>query len=217
MNIIEILILALALSMDAFAVSIVLGLKMKKTTLKRVLIVALYFGLFQAVMPLIGYFIASLFADAVQAAAHWIAFALLLILGAKMIFGVIREKIKAENEAKEKNKKVMSGEEERETETEECARTKEDIRLTPKKMIPYAVATSIDALAIGVSFAVLYVNIFSAVAIIGAITFCLCLLAVKLGSILGERVKSKAEIVGGVVLILLAVNVVLGHFGLLPF
>ena len=221
MNIVEVLILALALSMDAFAVSIVLGLKMKKATLKRAIIVALYFGLFQAGMPLIGFLIASFFASAVQAVAHWIAFALLLALGIKMLLGVICEKIKCNKEIKDiegiaQDGTTIESELVNNIELEQCTSFKE-ISLKPKKMIPYAIATSIDALAVGVSFAVLSVNIFSSITIIGATTFVLSLLAVKLGGIMGEKIKSKAEIIGGIILILLAVNIVLGHFGLSLF
>jgi len=211
MNIIQILILAFALSMDAFAVSVVLGLGMEKATFKRALIVALYFGLFQAAMPLIGFLIASLFANAVQAIAHWIAFALLLTLGAKMLLGVLLEKKKAQKEqaaAHCKNDKQISV---------DAKEFSGGVSLKPKTMIPYAIATSIDALAVGVSFAVLAVNIFYSVAIIGVITLGMCLLAVKIGSKLGKRVKSKAEIIGGVILIALAFTEVLSYFGLLPF
>jgi len=214
MNYFEITIIALALSTDALAVSIVLGLGMERATFKKALIVALYFGLFQALMPLIGFFVATLFASTVQAVAHWIAFGLLLALGAKMLFGVIIEK---RNSTKQKKERIKTQKSEENIMLIGEGHCKKQTSLRPVKMIPYALATSVDALAVGVSFALLYVNIFSAVAIIGAITFVLSVLAVKLGSLLGLRIKSKAEIIGGIILILLAANILLGHFGLLPF
>lgn len=185
MSFLELGILAFALSMDAFAVAICLGLGMQKATFKRALIIGLYFGIFQALMPLIGYFVASLFAEKIQKFDHWIAFALLLFLGLKMIFGCFKKE-------KEENK---------------------EISLTPPKMIPYAIATSIDALAVGVSLAFLDVGIWPAVLLIGVVTFALSMVAVKLGSFFGLKFKTKAEFIGGIVLVLIGIKILLEHCG----
>jgi len=177
--------LAVGLSMDAFAVSVCLGLSEKKTTLHRALIVGMYFGTFQAVMPLIGYAVAYNFADMIIAFDHWIAFGLLLFLGIKMIVGSFK------NEAP----------------------TEKSTSLSPKHMLPLAVATSIDALAVGVSFAFLQVNIVPAVLFIGITTFILSAIGVKIGSIFGAKFKSKAELLGGIILILIGLNILLEHLG----
>ena len=185
MGLTEIFFLAAALSMDAFAVAICVGLSAKKFLLKNAVIVGLYFGIFQAVMPLIGYLIASQLTGRILQYDHWIAFALLSFLGGKMILGSFKE-----GEGIEDN-----------------------ISLSPVKMIPFAVATSIDALAVGVSFAFLQVNVITAVLLIGIITFILSAAGVKLGSLFGTKFKSKAEFCGGIVLILIGCNILRVHFG----
>jgi len=181
--------LAIGLSMDAFAVAICIGLSSVKVTLKRALVVGLYFGIFQAVMPLIGYLVASQFADMILAFDHWIAFGLLSFLGGKMIFGSFKKEKVPEKET----------------------------TLSPKQMLPLAVATSIDALAVGVSFAFLQVNIVPAVLFIGITTFVLSAAGVKIGSLFGVRFKSKAELAGGIILVLIGVNILLEHLGLLMY
>jgi len=175
--------------MDAFAVSVCLGLSVKKVTIKRLLVAGLYFGIFQAVMPLIGYIVASGFADMIITFDHFIAFGLLLFLGGKMIFGSFKK-----DEATEK-----------------------DASLSPKHMLPLAIATSIDALAVGVSFAFLQVNIIPAVLFIGITTFILSAAGVKIGSIFGAKFKSKAELLGGIILILIGTNILLEHLGVFPW
>ncbi|MCL2628529.1 MAG: manganese efflux pump MntP family protein [Oscillospiraceae bacterium] len=185
MNLFVLIALAVGLSMDAFAVSICLGLSTAKTTLRKALIAGLYFGVFQAVMPLIGFFVASRFADIIIAYDHWIAFALLSFLGGKMIFGSLSSEEQAEKENS----------------------------LRPKQMLPLAIATSIDALAVGVSFAFLHVDIVLAVLLIGITTFLVSMAGVKIGSVFGTRFKSKAELVGGVILVLTGVNILLDHLG----
>ena len=179
--------LAIGLSMDAFAVAICLGLSGVRTTFKRAAVVGLYFGVFQAVMPLIGFAVANLFANMIVAFDHWIAFGLLSFLGGKMILGSYK----------------------RETHTET------DVSLSPKHMFPLAVATSIDALAVGVSFAFLQVDIISAVLFIGITTFILSAAGMKIGSIFGARFKSKAELAGGIILVLIGVNILLEHLGII--
>jgi len=187
-SIIEIFLIALALSMDAFAIAVCLGLK-HKAGAKNMLIVGLYFGIFQAVMPLIGYYAATLFADSIQSYDHWIAFALLTFLGARMIVGSFKDGDEAAN-AESLNYKVM---------------------------LPLAVATSIDALAIGISLAVIHVDIFSAVVIIGIVTFLMTMIGVKVGSLFGPKIGPKAELVGGVILILIGVKILLEHLDVIGF
>jgi len=175
--------LAVGLSMDAFAVAICTGLSRQKVTLKKALIVGIYFGAFQAGMPLIGFSVARLFADMIIAFDHWIAFALLCFLGGKMILGSFK---KAEP-------------------------SEEETSLGPKHMLPLAIATSIDALAVGVSFAFLHVNVILAVLVIGITTFVLSVAGVKIGNIFGMRFKSKAELAGGIILVLIGLNILIEH------
>jgi len=179
--------LAVGLSMDAFAVSICKGLSMAKATLKKALIVGLYFGAFQAGMPLIGYAISNQFAEKIIAFDHWIAFGLLSFLGGKMILGSFKKEEHSKNE----------------------------VPLGPRQMLPLAIATSIDALAVGVSFAFLQVNIIPAVLLIGITTFVLSAAGVKIGSIFGAKFKSKAELAGGIILILIGLNILLEHLGVM--
>ena len=194
MDFLTILLTAVALSMDAFAVSVCKGLSLKKVCLKSAGIVGLWFGGFQALMPLIGYFLGVQFRSIVDAYTHWIAFALLAIIGINMI------------------REALSEEEEQEA---ACACG----ALSAKAMLPMAIATSIDALAVGVSFAMGEagegMNIFAAVAMIGVITCLLSMIGVKMGSIFGAKYEKKAEILGGVILILLGVKILLEHFGVL--
>lgn len=191
MDFLTILLTAVALSMDAFAVSVCKGLSLKKVCLKGAGIVGLWFGGFQALMPLIGYFVGVQFRSIVDAYTHWIAFALLAMIGVNMIREALCEK----------------------EEEEVCA------ALSVKAMLPMAIATSIDALAVGVSFAMGEagegMNIFAAVAMIGVITCLLSMIGVKMGSIFGAKYEKKAEILGGVILILLGVKILLEHFGVL--
>ena len=183
MNLIELLLIAIGLSMDAFAVAVCAGLTMKKAGLKKMLTVGLYFGVFQAVMPLIGYLTASLFADQIINYDHWIAFILLCFLGGKMIF----ESFKKEEDQKG------------------------EASLNPAQMLPLALATSIDALAVGVSFAFLRVDIIPAVLFIGTATFVISMLGVKIGNVFGIKFKSKAEIFGGVILIFIGFKILFEH------
>ena len=176
---------AVGLSMDAFAVAICKGLSVKKITLKHGIIVGLYFGGFQAGMPLIGYFLGSSFAKYIENFDHWISFALLGIIG----FNMIRE-------SREEEEELNSS-------------------FGFKAMFPMAVATSIDALAVGVSFAIMKVQIVWAVLFIGVITFTLSAIGVKLGNRFGAKYKSKAELFGGIVLILLGTKILVEHLGVL--
>ena len=190
MGIGELLLLAVGLSMDAFAVSVCKGLAMKKATLKAQVTCGVWFGGFQGLMPLIGFFLGSLFADAIQSIDHWIAFGLLAIIG----FNMLREAFSKECDCC-------------------CA---EDADLSVKTMFIMAVATSIDALAVGISLAMAgCANIFFAVALIGVVTFLLSGLGVRIGNIFGSRFEKKAEASGGVILILLGLKILLEHLGYL--
>ncbi len=186
MNLISLFIIAVGLSMDAFAVAICKGLAMQKITIKKALIVGLWFGFFQALMPALGYLLGSQFDTYITSIDHWIAFVLLSIIGGNMI------------------KEALSKE-------EECANDS----LAFKEMIILALATSIDALAVGVTFAFLNVQIVPAVLFIGVITFTLSAIGVKIGNIFGCRYKSKAEFAGGIILIIMGTKILLEHLGIL--
>lgn len=185
MSIIELFVLAVGLSMDAFAVSICKGLSLGKTKVKHMCIAGAWFGGFQALMPLIGYFLGSFFSDLITKYDHWIAFILLIFIGGNMI----REAV---------------GEEE-----------KVDAYMGVKNMFLLAIATSIDALAVGVTFAFLKVSIIPAVSFIGVVTFVCSAIGVKLGSIFGAKYQSKAQITGGVILIIIALKILLEGVGII--
>lgn len=190
MGIGELLLLAVGLSMDAFAVSVCKGLALRRATFQAEFTCGVWFGGFQALMPLIGFFLGTLFATAIQAVDHWIAFGLLAIIGVNML------------------KEAMSMEEEC-----DCGGNAD---LSVKTMFIMAVATSIDALAVGISLAMVgNVNIFFAVTLIGICTCLLSMLGVKIGNVFGSRFENKAEIAGGVILILLGVKILLEHLGVL--
>lgn len=191
MSIVELLLVAVALSMDAFAVSVCKGLSMRKLTASKSALVGLYFGGFQALMPLLGYYLGSVFSGYITRFDHWIAFFLLAFVGVNMI----REAVKEDGEC------------------EDCAI--EDLRV--KTMLLLAIATSIDALAVGVSFAFLSVRILPAVGFIGATTFILSMGGVAIGHVFGARWKEKAEIAGGAALVLLGAKILFEHLGWLSF
>ncbi len=188
MGICAILLLGIGLAMDAFAVSICKGLAMKKMNWKNAIIIALYFGMFQAVMPIIGYFLGTTFESLVTTFDHWIAFILLLLIGGSMI------KESFDNEDEKKNDKIDF-----------------------KTMTALALATSIDALAIGITFAFLDVNVTLAVSIIGIITFIISVCGVKIGNKFGDKYQNKAELMGGIILVLLGIKILLEHLGIIGF
>lgn len=181
MSLTELFIIAVGLSMDAFAVSICKGLSVQKFKLKQSVIAGLYFGGFQAGMPLLGYFLGKGFQTFIESVDHWIAFVLLAAIGINMII----ESRKSEDSM--------------------------DSSFAFKAMLPLAIATSIDALAVGVTFAFLQVNIVPAVAFIGIITFSLSAIGIKIGNVFGEKYKSRAEIFGGVVLIIMGIKILVEH------
>ncbi|MBE6796179.1 MAG: manganese efflux pump [Ruminococcaceae bacterium] len=190
MGISEIILLAVSLSMDAFAVALCKGLALKKIDIKSCLTVGCWFGSFQGLMPLIGFLLGSTFADKITSVDHWIAFILLAIIGANMI------------------KEALSKE-------EECV----NCSLGAKAMLGMAIATSIDALAVGVSFAFTDFEpdwfVYVAFVMIGVITMTLSAIGVKIGNIFGTKYKSKAEFAGGAVLILLGLKILLEGLGIL--
>lgn len=186
MSLYELFILAVGLSMDAFSVAVCKGLSVQKLKKKHFFAVGAWFGGFQALMPAIGYFLGSAFKKYIDKYDHWIAFVLLALIGVNML----REAFSKEEEEKK------------------------DASFGFKSMLLLAVATSIDALAVGVSFALLpNVNITAAVLFIGVVTFVLSAVGLKVGNVFGERYKSKAEIVGGVILILIGLKILLEHLG----
>lgn len=186
MSLWELFVIAVGLSMDAFAVSICKGLSVRRLKPKHVLIVGLYFGGFQALMPLLGYLLGKQFQSLITSADHWIAFILLGLIG----FNMIRE--------------ARNGDEENLNDS-----------MGVKAMLPLAVATSIDALAVGITFAFLQVQIAPAVSFIGVTTFLLSAAGVKIGNVFGMKYKAKAELFGGIVLILMGLKILLEHLGIL--
>ncbi len=189
MGIIELLLIGVGLSMDAFAVAVCKGLNMRKVNKAHCFIIALFFGGFQALMPLIGWFLGSQFEQYITAIDHWIVFVLLAFIGGKMVKEALTE--------------------------EEEEINKDDSRLNIKELFVLAIATSIDALAVGITFAFLQVRILPAITLIGCTTFLLSAVGVFVGNIFGSRYKSKAELAGGIILILIGVKILLEHLGII--
>ncbi len=188
LGIFELFLIAVSLSMDAFAVSICKGLSVTILKKRHAFVTGLYFGGFQALMPLLGFLLGSKFSHLIERFDHWISFALLVIIGLNMI-----------RESREKDEEMLCG------------------SFSFSAMLPLALATSIDALAVGVTFAFLNVDIVPAVSFIGVITFILSTLGVFLGNIFGAKYKSYAECLGGIVLILMGIKILLEHLGILAF
>ena len=188
MDLVELLLLAVGLAMDAFAVAVCKGLSLRELKLRQALLVGAWFGVFQGLMPVLGWLLGSAFSDLVQSVDHWIAFILLAIIGGNMI----REAVKGDEEDV-------------------------DPSLSFGVMFLLAVATSIDALAVGITFAFLNVNILLAVVLIGVIPFAISAVGVKVGNLFGARYKSKAELLGGCVLILIGLKILLEDLGILSF
>lgn len=186
MSIIELIVTSFGVSMDAFATAICKGLAIRRNSWKNCFVVGLYFGVFQALMPLIGYLLGSLFGNIIIEFDHWVAFLLLGILGINMI----REALYGNDDC-----------------NSSC--------LTFKSMLPLAIATSIDALAVGITFAFLNVNILSAILLIGIITFLMSFIGVKIGSKFGNKYEKGAQILGGVILIFMGIKILLSHLKIL--
>ena len=227
MGLLELFILAIGLSMDAFAVSICKGLALPKINLKSAGIVGLWFGTFQALMPLIGYLLGVNFRSYIVSIDHWIAFVLLALIGANMIKEALSDDDE-EEEAEIRNLKrgpeegtigVCSLDSCSISPTGQVALSRADNGIKEilgfKTMFLLAVATSIDALAMGVTFAFLNVNIIPAISFIGVVTFTCSAIGVKIGNVFGLKYKSKAEIAGGVILILLGCKILIEHLGIL--
>ncbi len=185
MGIIEIALIGIGLAMDAFAVSVCKGLSMKKLYWEKSIIIAWYFGVFQGLMPVLGYYLGSTFQDLVTSVDHWIAFILLAIIGGNMI------------------KESFDDEEEKRN---------DDVGF--KTMIILAIATSIDALAVGITFAFLNVNLYEAAMFIGIITYIMSLIGVKVGFKFGDKFQNKAELCGGIILILIGSKILFEHLGI---
>ena len=187
MGMMELFLIALGLSMDAFAVSICKGLSVRKATPKHSLVTGAYFGGFQALMPALGYLLGVNFESYIVSVDHWIAFVLLGLIGANMI------------------REAVGGDDDEEL----------NDSFDFKTMFPLAVATSIDALAMGVTFAFLHVDIVPAVLFIGVITFSLSAIGLKVGNVFGAKYKARAELFGGIVLVLMGLKILLEHLGVL--
>ena len=188
MGAIEILLISIGLAMDAFAVSVCKGLAMKKMSWKKAIIIGLYFGIFQAVMPVIGYFLGTTFERFITYVDHWVAFILLVGIGINMV----KEAFDKESENRNDN-------------------------VDMKTMLVLSIATSIDALAIGITFECLKIHIVMPVITIGLITFIISVIGVKIGNQFGDKYWKKAEIMGGVILILLGIKILLEHLGIINF
>lgn len=186
MDLLSVLLIAVGLAMDAFAVAICKGLAMKRPGIRQILIVGIWFGVFQALMPVIGYYLGSSFYSYIEDYDHWIAFILLALIGVNMI----REAISDEEEGV-------------------------DASTGFRTMLVLAVATSIDALAVGISLAMTGDDIMTSAVVIGVVTFLISASGVKIGSLFGDRFGKKAELVGGVILILIGLRVLLDHLGLI--
>ena len=191
MGIIELLLVSVGLAMDAFAVSLCKGLRMRKINYKQALLIALFFGIFQTLMPLIGWALGLQFEQYITSIDHWIAFGLLGFIGGKMLYDSV-------------------------TEDSSCPiETVDEIDM--KELVMLSIATSIDALAVGITFAFLQVNIINAITLIGIITFALSFLAVVIGNYFGNTLQNKAGIAGGIVLILIGTKILLSHLGIINF
>ncbi|NJP41311.1 manganese efflux pump [Oscillospiraceae bacterium HV4-5-C5C] len=198
MSIIELLLISVGLAMDAFAVAVCKGLAWQRRSWGQAAVVGLYFGIFQGLMPLIGYLLGIRFAEVIQAYDHWIAFILLSVIGVNMLRESRQTSCPADNGP--------------------AAGSRDDrADLSFRAMFPLAVATSIDALAVGISFAFLKVQIMEASLMIAAVTFALSMLGVLAGQTFGARFKSRAEQAGGIILILMGLKILLQHLGVLPF
>ena len=206
MGLLELFILAVGLSMDAFAVSICKGLALPKINLKSASIVGLWFGFFQALMPLIGYLLGVNFRVYIVSIDHWIAFGLLVLIGVNMIKEALSDDEEDQASVEADNGVAI---------TQICVEDNIKEILGVKTMFLLAIATSIDALAMGVTFAFLDVNIIPAICFIGIVTFSFSAVGVKIGNVFGLKYKSKAEITGGIILILLGCKILIEHLGII--
>lgn len=191
MGVAELFLIGVGLSMDAFAVAVCKGLKMPKLRLKEGTVIALFFGSFQALMPLLGWLLGKQFESYITSIDHWIAFVLLAVIGGKMAVESFKKDDDLEDDTPE--------------------------RFDLKELFILSVATSIDALAVGITFAFLQVSIWSAITLIGATTFVLSFIGVLIGHKFGAKYKSKAELAGGIILILIGLKILLEHLDIISF
>jgi putative Mn2+ efflux pump MntP len=208
MSFVEILLIGIGLSMDAFSVSISKGLTTKKFSWKVALTCGLWFGFFQALMPVIGYFLGAQFEQFITSVDHWIAFGLLFLIGANMI----REALSKKTENGERNPEGLTDRKGGKTENLPLSTFRSQLQ-----MFPLAIATSIDALAVGISFACIQVQLWSSVLIIGVTTFLFSVLGVKIGNVFGSRFEKGAGVLGGIILILIGLKILLEHLGVMSF
>jgi len=216
MSLAEVFILAVGLSMDAFAISVCKGLNMKRLNLKQGFIIAFMFGLFQLAMPIIGYFFCSPFESYIKNFDHWIIFGLLFFIGTKMIIDCIKEirgSKKDKNNLQDFNVEIKENKEV----AEDFKQSGVEQKLKFGEVLSLAFATSIDALAVGITFAIVDTNIFTSCLIIGIVTLVLCFVGVIIGNFFGSKIKSVAEILGGLILILIGLKILLEHLGVLVF
>lgn len=190
MGFFEIFMIGVGLSMDAFAASVCKGLNMRRMNIKNMLVIGLFFGGFQALMPVVGWVLGKQFENYITSVDHWVAFALLVFVGGKMIYDVFEDK--GEDDYGEKTDRV-------------------DV----KEIFTLAIATSIDALAVGISFAFLQVDIVKAASVIGITTFLLSAVGVAVGNIFGAKYEKKATLAGGIILVLIGLKILLEHTGVL--
>lgn len=186
MNLIEIILVSIGLAMDAFAVSVCKGLSIRKVNLNKIVIIGGYFGLFQGLMPMIGFFLGNIFGNIIVSVDHWVAFILLIMIG----YNMLRDAFSKESDSS-------------------------DDRVDFKAMFPLAIATSIDALAVGITLAFLKVNIIKSIFIIGIITFLISCFGVKVGNVFGNKYEKKAQMIGGVILIFMGIKILIEHLGLI--
>ena len=186
MEFLDLLLISLGVAMDAFAVAVGKGLSMKKIKYKNVIIVGMYFGIFQALMPAIGYFLGKNFENLITSIDHWIAFILLVLIGMSMLKEAFSKNPEEHNDS-----------------------------IDFKTMVILAIATSIDALAVGITFAFLQVNMLLATIMIGIVTFAICVIVVKIGNKFGNKYERKAETVGGLILIFMGIKILLEHLAII--
>lgn len=200
--------------MDAFAVAMCKGLESPKVQIKNAIIVGFYFGVFQAAMPLAGFFIGTKFAQYIEDVDHWIAVVLLTLIGLHMIIVAIKEKTSKKKEIIAKSANNHTSYDDIMGDVKKIEKSKKS-GISFKVMFPLAIATSIDALITGMSFGFMNVSIYVSIAIIGGITFILSLVGVLIGNVLGSKLKSKAEIIGGIILIVIGLKVLFTHLGII--
>ena len=211
MSVWEILLTGIALSMDAFAVSVCKGLSLKEAEWKKALAAGLWFGGFQALMPVLGYLAGNGFYSRIEKIDHWVVFFILVLIGGSMIRDVIKEV----SARRKEERGIKTKASESKGSDRDAGKSNDDF--SPLVMLSLAVATSIDALAVGISFSLLHVNIIAAAALIGCTTFAFGVAGIRIGGRLGTHFNEKAQVAGGAVLMLIGTHILLQHLGVMPF